>query len=384
MLYIRKNKVAYEARRCCQCGVCLATCPSGALSFRRTARQYVIDIDHQKCTACGMCVKVCPAHVVGKTHILPERLQEAKSLFLAYAKDDFIRKFASGGGATRTILQHAIKQGLVDSAYTLLYPEASQGDDGHLNKVDREAEGVWINTLPELFRVPCSLYRPVLWGKNLRTNLPKQGKVLLVGLPCQLKAAKLLINNIRPKLDLYTVTIICRKNKEFGFSRYICKVLSFKGEIYKVAYRGDGWPGQIRVLSHDFIKGINYMYHAYCWNLRGCDFCIDCFNVESDLTVGDPWGIVSRNNCELGQNLVYAWTIEGMQLLESCEDHLNLTRISTDMCSVAFDYKTTARKEYQAECLEKSIFGRFRYLFKKGWLKGKIGEIILLYLPWKS
>ena len=47
--------------RCTACGVCIATCPAGALNPapKRPA------VDDDRCTLCLACVEVCPRDAVG-------------------------------------------------------------------------------------------------------------------------------------------------------------------------------------------------------------------------------------------------------------------------------------------------------------------------------
>lgn len=43
---------------CAACGVCLKTCPRGAISIHRGC---YARIDGEKCVGCGLCGKACPA-----------------------------------------------------------------------------------------------------------------------------------------------------------------------------------------------------------------------------------------------------------------------------------------------------------------------------------
>lgn len=46
--------------RCTACGLCLVTCPEGALlpAPRRPA------VDHRRCTGCLACIEVCPTNAI--------------------------------------------------------------------------------------------------------------------------------------------------------------------------------------------------------------------------------------------------------------------------------------------------------------------------------
>lgn len=384
MLSIDRNKIVYDGSRCCQCGVCLAACPSGALEKHKTQKQYNIEVNSKKCIKCKLCVQVCPAVEVSNSHIPQNALREAKELVLAYAKDINVRKYASSGGVIRTLLHDSLKNGFVNAAYTLLYPEISLDDDGQLNQVGGEAKGYWVSTPPDVFQIPCSLYRPILWGETLKKDLPKCGNVLLVGLPCQLKAAKRLLNRLVPELKILSIAIFCRKNKNFGFNRYIQRLIGAKcnGNEFNVVYRGGGWPGRIRVLTEK-VTNVGFFFFKTSWNLSGCNYCCDCTNMsESDLTVTDPWGIVKDDEDPCGQNLVYVWTDAGRRLLETCSQSLDIKSVSLEQASVSFDYKTICEKDLKSQSYCKSGF--WTSDVAKSVIKAKLAEIFLSIVPHTS
>jgi electron transport complex protein RnfB len=48
--------------RCTACGVCLSTCPEGAL--RRAPRRPAVEAT--RCTGCLACIEVCPAGAISE------------------------------------------------------------------------------------------------------------------------------------------------------------------------------------------------------------------------------------------------------------------------------------------------------------------------------
>lgn len=46
-----------DKKTCVACGVCVKTCPKGALSIHRGCHAAV---EEQKCVGCGLCAKACP------------------------------------------------------------------------------------------------------------------------------------------------------------------------------------------------------------------------------------------------------------------------------------------------------------------------------------
>ena len=56
---MKSKKYAQADRKVCvACGVCMKTCPKGAISIYRGC--YAV-VDEAKCIGCGLCTKACPA-----------------------------------------------------------------------------------------------------------------------------------------------------------------------------------------------------------------------------------------------------------------------------------------------------------------------------------
>ena len=53
-----KKFAVIDRKVCVACGVCMKSCPKGAVSIYRGCYAMVNDA---KCVGCGLCVKACPA-----------------------------------------------------------------------------------------------------------------------------------------------------------------------------------------------------------------------------------------------------------------------------------------------------------------------------------
>lgn len=47
---------------CVDCGVCIAPCPTGAISMNQDDMK--VEFDLSKCVVCGLCAEICPYHAV--------------------------------------------------------------------------------------------------------------------------------------------------------------------------------------------------------------------------------------------------------------------------------------------------------------------------------
>ena len=382
------NKLLFHPTACCQCGVCLSLCPVSALTKENGHKTlYTIKVDKKKCIKCSRCVENCPAHIVSNEQLDEKWLDDAKGIYLAYAADEHVRWAGSSGGVARTLITQTLKKGNVCAVYSLIYPECSCDDSGVIQKISVEAEGRWLESPPEVHQIPGSLYRPVLWGENLMKNLPREGRAMLVGLPCQLKAAKALIKKTSPHLDMISVTIFCRKQKTFGYSKYLQRLSRLKSmNPWAVVYRGGGWPGKIGVLDGARSSFVDFFFPAWSWNLPGCRFCTDCMNAhDSDLTVTDPWNIIPVVSEEKGQNLVLTWTDAGENLLRGNADVLMLNELPSDRAEIALNFQViknkTALAGYYQGC---SVPLNIRIQAMAGLLKANAGQFVLFIIPHNS
>lgn len=384
LIQTRDNKIVFNDSRCCQCGVCIGACPQGAITAHAGRGRYELRIDRTKCNNCGLCVKICPAYAVPEARLSEDTLARATGFYLGAARDARVRHYASSGGVARILLCNAMAQYNISAVYTLLFPNVAL--DGQLNlvSVGGEAVGTWATSPPDVFRIPTSLYRPILWGAGLRKGLPGTGRVLLVGLPCQIRGARTLLGHICPDVDPVCVSLFCRKTKDFGYSRYILQMAHCEHEpIQHVLYRGEGWPGRFRVLSDGRINDIGpFFYHARCWNAAGCRYCTDCIGSGiSDLTLGDPWGIVDASDRQTGMTLVYAWTRKGQELLDSCREFLDMRPLTIGQVERHFDIHATRARE--AMVRRRMRTGTLRSLlpFEGGHVKSWVAEHLLSFHP---
>ena len=88
-------QIGWREKKCIGCGVCLKSCPSGALSRGQDGR---IERDNKKCTLCMQCVKRCYAkamHVYGEALDVDELYARIRNQPLAWRSDGGVT--VSGG-----------------------------------------------------------------------------------------------------------------------------------------------------------------------------------------------------------------------------------------------------------------------------------------------
>jgi ferredoxin len=360
MLTLTPEGIRFDRERCCQCGVCLSSCPVDALSSAPPDGEGVscIVCDANRCIRCGRCVQVCPAHELPTDTVDEAQIRAAPGRYVAFAADADVRWMASSGGVARALVAQALQAGVVDAVYTLTYPEdpTAPSPAAHARRqvlpTGQEVAGGWWTAPPPRERVPGSIYRPVLWGRELGTLAPAWKRVLLVGLPCQLKGAKTLLAILRPGLDVLSMAILCRQQKTLSYTRRIFKFLRIdnSGQVPRTTYRGEGWPGLIRCGSQPGAPSMPFLDTAFAfsrelWTLPACDYCASpCGAHAVDLCIADPWFLVAPGMDPHGSSVVYAWTPAGRDWLESARDQVRWQALSADDAVTVMDIGRIRRK----------------------------------------
>lgn len=330
MLTLLQTRLIFDPRRCCQCGVCLASCPVNALTaLPGRDGMFQVACDAVRCIRCGRCATSCPAHRLPQDTVTKAQLTGACGIFLAHAKDEKVRWMASSGGVGRALLHHLLATRQVDAAYSLIYPEPATGEAPQstptatnrtpVQPTGQDAVGQWLTAPPPLPRIPGSLYRPIPWGQGLAALNPAWKRVLVIGLPCQLKGAKALLATLAPDLEIIAISLFCRQQKTLSYTRLVQRMAGCpQTPASMVSYRGRGWEGIAGTATQSigYLSTTTPVFPQNLWRVPGCSACPDCLAATvADLTLADPWGLLTGEADPLGSNLVFAWTDTGTALL---------------------------------------------------------------------
>jgi coenzyme F420 hydrogenase subunit beta len=211
----------------------------------------------------------------------------SRRLDAGWASDDELRFRGSSGGAATALLIDALESGFIDAAIvTSVDPEdplrtlsliATDGD------VIRAARG--------------SKYTIASPNRLLRTILERDGRYALVGLPCHIeglrKAQKLhalMESRVVLAVGLFCGTTCTPRGTLVGIRRMGID----PGEVASVAYRGDGWPGGLRLALRSG-EQVEAPYPDYFdpWlsaHVPGrCMVCPDATNELADIAFRDAW-----------------------------------------------------------------------------------------------
>ena len=184
--------------------------------------------------------------------------------------------------------------------------------------------------------------------------LKKKIKVAVVGLPCHLHGLRLasLVNPDLKELIAFYIGLFCGRTPSANATDCLCRVLGHDPEhILSIAYRGQGWPGFVRIVSD---AGTSKIEYRNCWKyflgsnyfaLKHCFMCEDFFAEVSDISLGDAW-LDHFGNDTVGRSLIITRTSKAEAIINEMRRNgiLRLSEVNASELKEAFDGNIIEKK----------------------------------------
>jgi coenzyme F420-reducing hydrogenase beta subunit len=210
--------------------------------------------------------------------------------------DSSTRERASSGGVARWLSDKLLSSGEVDGIVNVI---STPNNDGQpLFKYDI------ISNSPEVKNAAKSAYYPTSMDGVLKEIKNMDGSYLFTGVPCFIKALRLLSledEQLRAKIK-YTVGIVCGHMKSEAYAELIGWQMGVKpNELKSIDFRGKG-GGKKASVKLNIIQSSNgetYQetsgklfgtgYSLGLFKPKACDFCDDVLAETADISIGDAW-----------------------------------------------------------------------------------------------
>ena len=198
--------------------------------------------------------------------------------------------------------------------------------------------------------------------------LQSEGKFAVVGLPCHIQGIRKAQKHVRQLRDRIwlCIGIACSLNYSFAGTRRLLGKLGIEPRaVERLEYRGQGWPGGMRVTLKDGkqrqISLAEYFGELRPFSMRRCTLCGDAIAELADLALGDAWipAVMARD--QSGTSFVVARTREAMDLLAAAD---SAQVIHLEELSVTDLLKSQGDVSFKKKCLRARMF-LFRLLAKK-------------------
>lgn len=289
---------------CCGCEACTQICPKSCITMQKDFEGFLYpSVDANQCINCGLCEIVCPLKNV-KQDKKPQKVLAIKN------KNIQIRTKSSSGGIFYQIAKYIIQKG------GIVYGAAFDSDwNVHHISIEEQSE---------IYKLMGSKYlqsRINNTYKDIKKLLQKNQLVLFTGCPCQVAGLNnYLLNKKYPNLitidclchgvpspeiwQMYLKDVCSIKDKDYN------KNFNYKSKISNINFRDktDGWRNYRLTISGNLTSKKdndniilsenhkdNIFMKGFLNNLYLRPSCYQCkfkrFQSNSDLTIGDYWGI---------------------------------------------------------------------------------------------
>ncbi len=298
-------------RICTGCGACVAICSRNAVSLVFDENGFRMPVvNKNNCVNCGMCKKICPKFERNERYTLVKT-----NVRYAYSNDPYVRKISSSGGIGYEVAKAGVENGY--EVWGCVYDYKSMS-----------AKHIAAHTIDEIKAFQGSKYlhsNLVDFYKELISG--KSNKLMLISLPCHIRAARNIIDQLSIKKDVVLIDLFCRGvPSQLMWEKYIDYVTEKYNiaPIHSVKFRNKdyGWHScQISICGQNGLytqpASTDMFYKIYTSGFGFRDSCYNCNlklnNSYSDIRIGDYWGEKFSKN-EDGVSLVLINTEIGKRI----------------------------------------------------------------------
>lgn len=325
-------------------------------------------INWDLCTHCAYCLEVC-----GRYELDYERLRKLAfdegtfhpllgqliSCYRGHAADYDVRWKATSGGTITALLKLAFEMGMIDAAIVT-------GPDPSDPVMTRPFVA---HSFEEVLPACGARYAPSPVNRCLR-EVTKSDRIAVVGLPCHfesLRKAEAIRKDLRRKIVL-RLGLFCSHNVSLLATEFVYRHFRVpRAKITNFKYRGDGWPGGIRI---ETVDGQEFhmpnqgslwtqMFMAFIFATPYCLLCTDHTGEFVDISCGDAWLPEVMETDNAGESIMITRTLIGERLVGEAvkRGELQASELSAD--------KVVASQRWPLHFKKRLIYSRRDMLAEK-------------------
>jgi len=248
--------------------------------------------------------------------------------YTGYAKDEKIRHESSSGGTVTALLIYLLESKQIDGA---LVTRMSSQDP-------LKPEVFLAKTKKEILEAKGSKYAPAPLNIGIKRLEKEKGKFAVVGLPCHIEGIRkiqLLKPELRKKIVL-CLGLVCAKTVNFTGTEMLLKLYGIKKEeVKKISYRGNGWPGKLKIVTEkkeierDFFDYFSFFNQGF-FVPSCCFLCSDFANELADISFADAWVADFIKRDKEGTNIIITRTKKGEELLQKTKKSIYFEQINPE------------------------------------------------------
>ena len=355
---------AVENHNCVGCGLCtqfFKNCYGMQLTkegFYRPKKLRTFDRDKDKEEIFR---NICPAYIRNDDNNTNLGIWgKYEKILTTYSSDKDIRFKASTGGSLTGVLLYLIENKIVDGVIQV----KSNARNPYI------AQYGLSTTKDEIISSMGSKYEPTFMFSNLNTILNFNGKLVVVGKPCDISILKRYISQHKIKSNIYCyITFLCGGLPSLNATLNILENNGIdKKSVTELRYRGYGWPGFFCVKSgNKQLVKISYV-DSWARNLSkkiqgSCEICTEGVGETADIVFGDAWNLNEKGRPVLdesdGVNITIARTKLGLKIIEDSIKAKYLTvkddELAEEYLNKMQPYQAKHRQEVYYKIIKKKL-----------------------------
>lgn len=274
---------------CTGCGICQGACPNTSITMHVKSGRFLPVVDQKSCKndkGCHRCYDICPGVGVKLNCIAKEEFSGAdtfyngkigyyRKCFTGYSNNYDVRYHSASGGMVTQLLVWMLEKKLIDGAAVTAFR----------SKSELLVHSFIATTKEEILSAKSSKYAPVTLNNIIHDIKAREGKFVIVGLPCHihgLRKYEKIDKKFKDKVFAY-FGLYCSGSKSFYLTEYVLDKynINMKGLSY-LSYRDEGCLGGMVAKGVDPQSKQSYRfyedYQKYSHPLRSFLFLEDvCF-----------------------------------------------------------------------------------------------------------
>lgn len=311
---------------CCSCGTCKFICPNKNIRMIKNTKtldweaQVINEKQCMKCNGVKNCLSVCPMFVKKYNVSTKEKLGHIDKVYTGYSKNSSTRYDASSGGFVRTICKDLLQKKIINGVVAL-----------H-EKKGMEYGAYLYRKAGEIDEMPNSIYHSIYFGTAIEIIKRFKGRLLIVGLPCQITGIINFFNdkrNIKYQSKIFlTISLICGYSRSRKNLTAYCQLNGMTEKINNIQYRIGGRKritqinGKRFYLDQNRQELIDQMLLGDRYTVKkSCMICRNHLSYNSDIVVGDAW-LNRYSGDRKGSNIIISRSKKATSLIESTEGYL--------------------------------------------------------------
>lgn len=350
--YMRSLDQIVKSGLCTGCGLCQALAPEGTVKMQMSEQGYLRPIQHaviasdRLTTINQTCPGVTVEHPAGLTNY-DSNWGPIETVNVGFAQDATIRRQGSSGGVVSALCVYLLETGQVDFIAQI----AADDQNPVANKLQMS------RTKQDIINAAGSRYAPTAPLANITELLKTQQRFAFVGKPCDIAALRAYLR-LYPEFQQqipYLISFMCAGIPSQHATTEVIKAMGADPDnVQSFRYRGDGWPGMARTISH--AGAVHEMDYNSSWgNILGkqlqyrCKICADGIGEFADVVCADAWygkdGYPDFTERD-GRSLVIARTQKGSALVSQAvlDGAINIEPSNLDEVALMQPYQLNRKR----------------------------------------